>query len=98
MSYFADVKCPKCGKVKQLHLGGYGFFGHDKEYCSYCGFEFNSQVNCMNMEVDRDCYPKDNGNRNENSKNWRLEADSLRIENKKLKTQIEELKKLCGDR
>lgn len=54
MSYFADVKCPKCGKTKQLHLGGFGFYGHDKEECNYCGYEYNPQDNCTNCEQDRD--------------------------------------------
>lgn len=93
MSYFADVRCPKCGKIKQLHLGGYGFYGHDKEHCNYCGFDFDPQINCKSMEVDRDCYPRENTSVNP-TKNWRLEADSLRIENEKLKKQIEELKRI----
>lgn len=93
MSYFADVRCPKCGKIKQLHLGGYGFYGHDKEHCNYCGFDFDPQINCQSMEVDRDCYPRESTSVNP-TKNWRLEADSLRIENEKLKKQIEELKRI----
>ena len=54
MSYFADTKCPKCGKVQQHHLGGLGFFGHETTKCSYCGCEYESIPNCMDMVLDRD--------------------------------------------
>ena len=55
MSYFAVVRCPKCGKTKTLMLGGYGFGtysmgGNHKEKCSYCGCEFNPQECCESME------------------------------------------------
>lgn len=94
MSYFADIKCPKCGKIKQLHLGGYGFFGHDKEHCDYCGFDFDPQINCLNMEVDRDCLSTERTSTTKDNKNYRIEVDLLRIENKKLKKQLEELKRI----
>lgn len=94
MSYFADVKCPKCGKTKQLHLGGYGFYGHDKEHCDYYGFDFDPQANCLNMEVDRDCLSTERTSTIKDNKNYRLEADLLRIENEKLKKQLEELKRI----
>lgn len=57
MSYFADTKCPKCGKVQQHHLGGLGFFGHETTKCSYCGYEYKSIPNCMDMVLDRDDSP-----------------------------------------
>lgn len=93
MSYFADARCPKCGKTKQLHLGGYGFYGYDKEHCDYCGFDFDPQINCQSIEVDRDCLSKESKSVNP-TKNWHIEADLLRIENEKLKKQIEELKRI----
>lgn len=94
MSYFADVRCPKCGKIKQLHLGGLGFYGHDKEHCNYCGFDFDPQINCQSMEVDRDCLSTERTNTTKEVKNYRLEVDLLRIENEKLKRQVEELKRI----
>lgn len=57
MSYFANTKCPKCGKVQQHHLGGWGFFGQETTKCSYCGFEYESVPNCMDMVPDRDDTP-----------------------------------------
>lgn len=58
MSYFADTKCPKCGKVTQHHLGGYGFYGSDKTTnCSFCGYTYESIPNCLGMIPDRDNPP-----------------------------------------
>lgn len=50
MSCLSYVRCPKCGKEKRLHFGGYGLYGHGKEHCNYCGFDFGLQENCKYME------------------------------------------------
>lgn len=93
MSYFAQVKCPHCGKEKQMHLGGYGFFGVGKTHCDYCGYDYDAQENCKEMEVDRDCMsPHDY----DEPKSRNSEVESLRAENKWLREEIERLKKGRG--
>lgn len=86
MSYFAEVKCPKCGKKKSIHLGGYGFFGYGKEHCNYCGCGFDPQENCKSMDVDRDCLynPKTESRK----RDYEAEIDLLKKEIENLKEQI----------
>lgn len=88
MSYFAQVQCPRCGKKKQIHLGGYGFFGVGKTHCDYCGYDYDAQANCKEMEVDRDCMSPRTEERHYNS-----ELENLREENKKLREEVERLRK-----
>lgn len=53
MSYFATTKCPKCGKTKQHHLGGLGFYTAENTQCPSCGYTYPSVPNCLDMNVDR---------------------------------------------
>jgi len=100
MSYFAGVRCPRCKKEQQLHLGWLGFYGMKKVHCSYCGFDYNPQNNCFNMEADRDSRPSSKKNsaetKNDELEKYSKEIDSLRKENEMLKNKIEELSKLMN--
>lgn len=51
MSYFATIKCKKCGKLEQIYLGGYGFsYRNNITKCKYCGYEYNAEQACITME------------------------------------------------
>lgn len=57
MSSFAKTKCPKCGRVIQHHLGGFGFYGQETTKCSSCGYTYDSVQNCIEDIPDRDDRP-----------------------------------------
>ena len=52
MSYFATIKCPKCGHKEQLLLGGWMWYGYDTYKCKNCGNDFDPQKNCLNFLQD----------------------------------------------
>lgn len=62
MSSFAKTKCPNCGAIKSHHLGGLGFYGHEKTVCS-CGYEYENVTNCIEDILDRDDPPQRRMNR-----------------------------------
>lgn len=95
MSYFTTVECPKCGKEKQLHLGGFGFYGVGMEHCSCCGTDFDPQPNCVSMVLDKDgpsnCDNNDVDAPERSIAELEEENQALREENNRLKGIIREI-------
>lgn len=84
MSFVTDVQCPNCGKVRQIYLGGYGFYGKAKTIVCYkCGISYDGLSNCLSMEVER-------------GEDFPVDTQSIRFSQFSTKELEEELKRRKG--